>query len=195
MLQLNYNGCRVTFSQQPRTYIYVLHALYPHPLYLHFSNQRRIYTSSYSFECDQNIFMLATNNICYSATKDVYIRPSCTLPAANDVYIRPHKINIYRFWLLDVYFFGCSVWTFGHLDLSIMFNCTKNNQGCIYMSILQGFSKTLVPEVYIVIHMLQRKDFVCARQVKNVEDIALQNKRKGRGIAIFTFSYGFFGKT
>ena len=41
------------------------------------------------------------------------------------------------------------------------------------MSILQGFSKTQVAEVYIEIQMLQKKDFACARQVKTVKDIAL----------------------
>ena len=43
----------------------------------------------------------------------------------------------------------------------------------IYTSILQGFSKTQVAEVYIEIQMLQTKDFACARQVKTVKDIAL----------------------
>ena len=87
--------------------------------------------------------------------------------------------------------FGCWMYIslaaqFGHLDLSITSNCTINNQGCIYMSILQGFSKTLVDEVYIDIHMLQRQEFPCVRQVKTVKDIALQNKRKGRSVTIFT---------
>ena len=95
------------FSQQPRTYIYVLHALFQHPLCLHFSNQRRIYPSSYCFACGQNILMLAT--------KDVHIHPSCTLPAAKGVYKRPHKVNFYRclvvgcvfLWLLSL-----DIWTF-----------------------------------------------------------------------------------
>ena len=46
------------------------------------------------------------------------------------------------------------------------------------MSILQGFSKTLVAEVCVEIHMLKTKEFACARQVKTVENIALQNKQK-----------------
>ena len=54
------------------------------------------------------------------------------------------------------------------------------------MSILQGFSKTLVAEVYIEIHMLQTKEFACARQVKTVKDIALQNKQKGRIVTILS---------
>ena len=88
--------------------------------------------------------------------------------------------------------FGCWMYIslaaqFGHLDLSIMSNCTTSNQGHIHMSILQGFSKTLVAEVHIDIHMLRRKEFACVRQVKTVEDIALQNKRKGRSITFFTF--------
>ena len=56
--------------------------------------------------------------------------------------------------------------------------CNTNSQGRIYTSILQGFPKSLVAEVYIEIHMLQTKEFACARQVKTVEDIALQNKQK-----------------
>ena len=68
-----------------------------------------------------------------------------------------------------------------------MSNCTTSNQEHTYMSILQGFSKTLVAEVHIDIHMLQRKEFACVRQVKTVEDIALQNKQKGRSIPFFTF--------
>ena len=57
-----------------------------------------------------------------------------------------------------------------------MSNCNTNNQGCIYTSILQGFSKTLVAELYIEIHMLQSKEFACMRQTKTVEDIAFKNK-------------------
>ena len=69
-----------------------------------------------------------------------------------------------------------------------MSHCNTNNQGRIYTSILQGFSKTLVAEVYIEIHMLQRKEFACARQAKTAEEIASQNKQKGKIVTIFTFS-------
>ena len=54
------------------------------------------------------------------------------------------------------------------------------------MSMLQDLLKTLVAEVYIEIHMLQTKDFACARQVKTVEDIALQNKQKSRTVTILS---------
>ena len=57
-----------------------------------------------------------------------------------------------------------------------MSNCNTNSQGRIYTSTLQGFSKTLVAEVYIEIHKLQTKESACARQVKTVEDITLQKK-------------------
>ena len=57
-----------------------------------------------------------------------------------------------------------------------MSNCNTNSQGRIYTSTLQGFSKTLVAEVYIEIHILQTKESACARQVKTVEDITLQKK-------------------
>ena len=40
--------------------------------------------------------------------------------------------------------------------------------------------------VYIEIHMLQTKEFACAIQVKIVEDIALQNKQKGRIVTILS---------
>ena len=43
--------------------------------------------------------------------------------------------------------------------------------------------------------MIQKKDFVCVREAKTVEDIVLQNKQKGGNVTVFTFSYGFFGKT
>ena len=105
------------------------------------------------------------------ATKDVYIRPSCTSPAANDVYIRPHKVTFYRCLVA-----GCiSLWLLSYiykaLDIiEIMSNCNIHSQGRIYSSILQGFSKTLVAEVNIEIYMLQTKEFACARQVKTVED-------------------------
>ena len=149
-------ACRANFFQQPRTYIYVLNALYPHPLYLHFSNQRRIYTFSYCFACDQNIFM--------PATKDVYIRPSCTSPAANNVYIRPHKVTFYRSLVVGCIFLWLLSYIYKALDIiEITSNCNTNSQGRIYTSILQGFSKTLVAEVYIEIHILQTKDFACAR--------------------------------
>ena len=67
--------------------------------------------------------------------------------------------------------------------MEIMVSCNTNNQGRIYTSILQGLSKTLVAEEYIEIHM-----FVCARQVKTVEDNKFQNKRKVRIVTIFPFS-------
>ena len=34
--------------------------------------------------------------------------------------------------------------------------------------------------------MLQTKEFACTRQVKTVEDIALQNKQKGRIVTILS---------
>ena len=79
------------------------------------------------------------------------------MTAANDVHIRPHKVIFYR--CLDV---GCVfLWllncNYKPLDIiEIMSNCNTNSQGLIYMSILQSFSKTLVAEVYIEIHMLQQ---------------------------------------
>ena len=94
--------CASKFFQQPRTNTYVLDVLYPHPLYLHFSNQRRIYTSSYRFVCNQNIFM--------PATKDLYIHPSFTLQAANDIYTQLYKVNFYRCLTVGyIFFFGCSI--------------------------------------------------------------------------------------
>ena len=57
--------------------------------------------------------------------------------------------------------------------MEIMSNCNTYNQGRIYTSILQAFSNTLVAEVYIKIHMLQRKKFACVRQTKTVDGIAL----------------------
>ena len=130
--------------------MYVLNALYPHPFYLHFSNQRRIYTFSYCFAGDQNIFM--------PPTKDVYIRPSCTPPATNDVYIRPHKVIFYRCLVVGYIFLSLLSYIYKALDIiEIMSNCNTNSQGRIYTSILQGFLKTLVAEVCIEIHILQRK--------------------------------------
>ena len=69
-----------------------------------FSNrQGLIYTSSYWFACHQNIFM--------PVTKYIFTLPSCTSSAANDVYIRPHKVTCYNFlvvrciflWLLSYF--------------------------------------------------------------------------------------------
>ena len=75
--------------------------------------------------------------------------------------------------------FGC--WMYIFLDIiEIISNCNTNSQGRIYTSILQDFSKTPAAEVYIEIHVLQTKEFACSRQVKTVEDIALQNKQKSR---------------
>ena len=54
----------------------------------------------------------------------------------------------------------------------------------IYASTLQCFSKTLVAEVYIEIHILQTKELAWARQVKTVKDIALQRKQKSRIVII-----------
>ena len=92
------------------------------------------------------------------ASKDVYIRSSCTSPAANDVYIRLHKVTFYRLLLVGCMFLLLLSYIYKPLDIiEIMSNCNTNSQGRIYMSILQGFSKTLVAEVYIEIHMLQTK--------------------------------------
>ena len=108
------------------------------------------------------------------ATKDVYIRPSWTSPAANDVYIRPHKVNFYICLVVRCIFLWLLSYIYKVLDITeIMSNCNTNSQGRIYMSMLQDLLKTLVAEVYIEIHMLQTKEFTCARQVKTVEDIAL----------------------
>ena len=160
-------------------YIYVLDALYPHPFYLYISNQRRIHTSSYYFACDQSIFM--------PATKDVYISPSCTSPAANEVYIRPHKVTSYRYLVVGCIFLWLLSYIWKLLDIiEIMSNCNTNSQGRTYLSTLQGFSKPLVAEIYIEIDMLQAKEFVCARQVNTVEDIALQNKQKGRIVTVLS---------
>ena len=113
------------------------------------------------------------------ATKDVYISPSCTSPATNDVYIRLHKVTFYRCLVVGCIFLWLLSYIYKPFDIiEIMSNCNTNNQRRIYTSILQGFSKNLVAEVYIEIHMLQTKEFACARQVKTVEDIALQNKQK-----------------
>ena len=68
----------------------------------------------------------------------------------------------------------------------MMFNCNTNSQGCLCTSILQAFSKIPVVEVYIEIQMLQTKDSACARQVKTVEEIALQNKQKCRSATILS---------
>ena len=95
------------------------------------------------------------------ATKDVYIRPSCTSPAAIDVYIRPHKVT---FLVVGYIFLWLLSYIYKVLDIiEIMSNGNTNSQGRMYTSILQGFSKTLVAEVYIEIHMLQTKEFACAR--------------------------------
>ena len=92
------------------------------------------------------------------ATKDVYIRPSCTSPAANDVYIRPHKVTFYRCLVVGCIFFWLLNYIYKPLGIiEIMSNCDANSQGRIYTSILQGFSKTLVAVVYIDnIHLLQK---------------------------------------
>ena len=37
-----------------------------------------------------------------------YIRPSCTSPAANDVYIRPHKVTYFRCLVVGCIFFWTS---------------------------------------------------------------------------------------
>ena len=55
---------------------------------LHFNSQGLIYTSYYCFACDQNIFM--------PTTKNVYIHPSSTSPAAKSVNIGPHQVTFYR---------------------------------------------------------------------------------------------------
>ena len=93
------------------------------------------------------------------ATKDVYIRPSCTSPAANDVYIRSHKVIFYRCLVVGCVF----LWLLSYINkplviIEIMSNCNTNSQEGIYAAALQGFSKTLVAGVYIKIHILPKKE-------------------------------------
>ena len=140
-----------------------------------------------------------THSICTSAKKkDVYIRPftvsratkifSCQQPKT---YI--HVLHVLRqqpttyiyvlikwlfidVWLLDVLSLWLLSYIYKALDIiEIMSNCNINSQGRIYSSILQGFSKTMVAEVYIEIYMLQTKEFAYARQVKTVEDCCWWN--------------------
>ena len=115
------------------------------------STTKYVYIRPYCFTCDQNTFM--------PATKDVYRRPSYTLPGANDVYIRPHKVTFYRCLVVRCIFH----WQLSYIStplviIEIMSNCNTNKQGRIYTSVLQGFSKTLVVDIYIEIHMLQRRE-------------------------------------
>ena len=134
----------MNFFQQATTYIYVFDAFYPHSLYLHCSSQKRIYTTSYCFTCNQHIFM--------PATKGVYVRPSYTLPAANVVYIRyirPHKVTFHKCLIVWCIFLWLISYICKPLDIiEIISNCNINNQGRIYTSTLQAFPKTLVTEVY-----------------------------------------------
>ena len=146
------------FFKQPRTYIYVLDAVYSHPFCLLFSNQRRIYTYSYCFACDQNIFMPPTMYVC--------VRPSCTSPIANDIYIRLHKVTFYRCLVVGCVFLWLFSFIYKLLDMEIMFNCNTNNQGRIYTSILQGVSKILFAEGYVEIHMLQFHIFTILKTFK-----------------------------
>ena len=142
-----------------------LFCLFLYLLCLHFNSWRLIYTSYYCFACDQNIFI--------PATKDVYIHPSSTSPAAKNVNIGPHQVTFYRClvvayilpWLLSYIYKPLII-------IEIVSNCNNNSQVGSYTSILQGFSKTLVAEVYIEIHIQQTKEFGCMRQVNTVEEIA-----------------------
>ena len=114
--------------QQPKTYIYVLLLFHVRPKCFH------------------------------ASSKDVYICPSCTSPATNDVSIRPHKVTFYRCLVVGWIFLWLLSYIYKVLDIiETMSNCNTNSQGRIYMSILQDFSKTLVGEVYIEIHLLQAK--------------------------------------
>ena len=153
----------MNFVQQPRTYIYILDVLYSvlAPTRTH-SHLRPLTVS-----CASKIFFI-------SATKEVYILPSCTSLAVNNAYIRPHKVTFYRCLVVGYIFLWLLSYIYKPLDImEIMSNCNTYNQGRIYTSILQAFSNTLVAEVYIKIHMLQRKKFACVRQTKTVDGIAL----------------------
>ena len=112
-----------------------------------FSNsQGRIYTSLMRFS--------RTHSVCTSATKDVYIlpltvsretkifscqlprtyiRPSCTSPAVNDVYIRPHKVTYFRCLVVGCIFLWLLSYIYKVLDIiEIISNCNTNSQGRIY---------------------------------------------------------------
>ena len=138
---------RIFSNSQGRIYMFLMRSAPTHSICT--SATKDVYTSSYCFACDQNIFI--------PATKD-YICPSCTSAAANDVHMRPHKVTFYRCLVVGFIFLWPLDYICKPLDIiEIMSNCNTNSQGRIYTSILQGFSKTLVAEVYIEIHMLQQK--------------------------------------
>ena len=106
-------------------YIFVLDALYRTPSICTSANQRRIYTSSYCFTSDQNIFM--------PATKDVYIHLSCTSPAASNVYIHPYKVSFYSSLVVGCIFLWLLSYIYKPLDIEITSNCNTNSQTYIYV--------------------------------------------------------------
>ena len=144
---------RANFFQQPRTYIYVPDALYTHPHYLHYSNQRRIYTSFYYFSCDQNIFM--------QATKDVFIRPPCTSAAANDVYIRPHIVTFYRYLVVGCIFLWLLSYIYKPFNIiEIMSNCNTNSQEHIYIRpYYNGFQRPWLLNIHWDSYSTNKKSF------------------------------------
>ena len=114
---------------------------------------------------------MPANNDVYTTLQQRSLR---TLSEANDVYIRPHKVTFYRCLVFGYIFLWLLSYIYRLLDIiEVISNCNTNNRECIYTSILQCFSKTLVVEVYIEIHMLQTEDFACVTQAKAVEGIVL----------------------
>ena len=122
-------------------YIYILDALYQHPLYLHFTNQRHIYTSSY---------ISRATKIHSRQQQGTYIYVLHVLRQQPTTFYRCLVVGCVFLWLLS--------YIYKPLDIiEIMSNCNTNSQRRIYTSIFQGISKTLVAEVNIEIHMLQTK--------------------------------------
>ena len=104
--------------------------------------------------CNKIIFM--------PATKGVYIHPSCTSPAANNIYIGPHKVTFYRCFVVGCKFLWLLSYIYKPLDIiEIMSNCNNNNQ-----------RPWLLKYIFRFIYYTQ--------------EFALQNKQKGRIFIIFS---------
>ena len=123
-------------------YIYVLDALYQHSLYLYYNNQRHI--RPFTVLHATKIFSCRQQGLTYTffinfANGQRRIHTSSY-----------SQVTFYRCLVIGCTFLWLLNYIYKSLDtIEIMPNCNTNSQGRIYTSILQGFSKALVAEVYI----------------------------------------------
>lgn len=109
----------------------------------------------------------------------IYIHPSCTSPPANNTYICPHKVTFHRCLVVGCLFLWQLSYIYKPLNIiEMMSNYITNNKVRLCVHITRLFKDPGCWSILRDSHAANK--IVCTRKVKTVQDIALQNKQRGR---------------